>query len=117
MNADARKIIELYDMTKDVAISKIREIASSAIPVGGKALLYGSQARGDAHNGSDWDILILLDKDRLVQSDFDKVSYPFVLIGCEIGEEINPIMYTQKEWEGYRNTPFYEHVTNEGVYL
>ena len=83
-------------MNKDTTISKIRNIASSAIPNGGKAILYGSHARGDAHKDSDWDILILLDKDKLVQADFDKVSYPFVLLGCEIGEEINPIMYTKK---------------------
>ena len=104
-------------MTKDVTISKIKTIASSAIPDGGKAISYGSRARGDDHNGSDWDILILLDKDRLVQADFDKVSYPFVLLGCEIGEEINPIMYTKKEWENYRNTPFYENVSREGIFL
>lgn len=104
-------------MNENITLSKIRNIASSAIPLGGKAILYGSRSRGDAHKDSDWDILILLDKDRLVQKDFDEVSYPFVLLGCEIGEEINPIMYTKKEWENYRNTPFYENVTNEGIYL
>ena len=104
-------------MNKSAALLKIRSIASSTIPDGGKAILYGSRSRGDAHDGSDWDILILLDKDRLVQTDFDNVSYPFVLLGCEIGEEINPIMYTKKEWESYRNTPFYENVVHDGINL
>ena len=104
-------------MNSIAALSKIRTVASSAIPASGKAILYGSRSRGDAHDGSDWDILILLDKDRLVQKDFDDVSYPFVLLGCEIGEEINPIMYTKKEWESYRNTPFYENVASDGIYL
>ena len=104
-------------MNENITLSKIRNIASSAIPLGGKAILYGSRSRGDAHKDSDWDILILLDKDRLVQKDFDEGSYPFVLLGCEIGEEINPIMYTKKEWENYRDTPFYENATNEGIYL
>ncbi len=104
-------------MTKSVALSKIRQIAASAIPKGGKAILYGSRARGDAHNNSDWDILILLDKDILEQSDYDNVSYPFVLLGCDLGEEINPIMYTTKEWESYRITPFYENVVRDGIAL
>lgn len=104
-------------MTKSVALFKIRQIAASAIPKGGKAILYGSRARGDAHNNSDWDILILLDKDILEQSDYDNVSYPFVLLGCDLGEEINPIMYTTKEWESYRITPFYENVVRDGIAL
>ena len=77
--------------TDDKTILKIKDIAKSAIPSGSKAILYGSRARGDARNDSDWDILILLDKDKLEQTDYDKVSYPFVLLGCDLGTEINPI--------------------------
>lgn len=104
-------------MTSKNAIAKIKKVASMTIPIGGKAILYGSRARGDSHQGSDWDILILLNKEQLEQADYDNVSYPFVLLGCEIGEEINPIMYTKDEWESYRITPFYENVTREGVNL
>ena len=104
-------------MEDNKTIAEIRKTAASTIPDGSKAILYGSRARGDAHKGSDWDILILLNKERLEQSDYDTISYPFVLLGCDIGEEINPIMYTQKEWESYRITPFYENVTRDGVSL
>lgn len=102
-------------MSNNAVISRIKDVATTAIPAGGEAILYGSRARGDAHKGSDWDILILLDKDSLSQADFDNVSYPFVLLGCDIGEEINPIMYTMKEWGAYRITPFYENVEREGI--
>ena len=102
-------------MTTSAALSRIRQTAISTIPNGGKAILYGSRARGDARNDSDWDILILLDKDVLNQSDYDNVSYPFVLLGCDLGQEINPIMYTKKEWESYRITPFYENVLRDGI--
>lgn len=53
-------------------ILQIRNTAKSAIPSGSKAILFGSRARGDAHQDSDWDILILLDKDHLDQTDYDK---------------------------------------------
>ena len=33
----------------------------------------------------------------------------------ELGEEINPVMYTAQEWEKYRNTPFVRNVEKEGV--
>lgn len=104
-------------MTTRAALTRIKQTATSTIPKGGKAILYGSRARGDARKDSDWDILILLDKDTLDQSDYDNVSYPFVLLGCDLGQEINPIMYTTKEWESYRITPFYENVTRDGIVL
>ena len=104
-------------MTTRAALTRIKQTATSTIPKGGKAILYGSRARGDARKNSDWDILILLDKDTLDQSDYDNVSYPFVLLGCDLGQEINPIMYTTKEWESYRITPFYENVTRDGIVL
>lgn len=104
-------------MTTRAALTRIKQTATSTIPKGGKAILYGSRARDDARKDSDWDILILLDKDTLDQSDYDNVSYPFVLLGCDLGQEINPIMYTTKEWESYRITPFYENVTRDGIVL
>ena len=106
-----------YTMTARKTIEKIKKTAITTIPKDGKAILYGSRARGDARQDSDWDILIVLNKDQLEQTDYDKVSYPFVLLGCDIGEEINPILYTRKEWDAYHFTPFYENVTREGINL
>ncbi len=104
-------------MDDSYVIAKIKNVVSQSIPAGGKVILYGSRARGTANPKSDWDLLILLDKDTLAQADYDTVSYPFVLLGCELGEDINPILYTQKEWESYRVTPFYENVTRDGIIL
>ena len=101
----------------DSILANIKQLAGEVIPEGGMALLYGSRARGTAHEGSDWDVLLILNKDVLTQSDYDAVSYPFVLLGCELNEEINPIMYTAKEWQSYLATPFYESVQQDAVNL
>lgn len=98
-------------------LAQLRLLASQRIPRGGKAILYGSRARGDYGPHSDWDILLLIDKDTLEQADYDNVSYPFVLLGCDLHESITPILYTQKEWDSYKITPFYENVTREGISL
>ena len=39
-------------------LNSIRELLAQILPPYATARLYGSQARGDAHEGSDWDILI-----------------------------------------------------------
>ena len=101
----------------DSILANIKQLAGEVIPEGGMALLYGSRARGTAHEGSDWDVLLILNKDVLTQSDYDNVSYPFVLLGSELDEEINPIMYTAKEWQSYLATPFYENVQQDAVNL
>lgn len=101
----------------NTVISDIRQLASEVVPPGSGAWLFGSRARGTAHAYSDWDILLILNKDELTQSDYDMVSYPFVLLGCELGEEINPILYTEKEWQSYQATPFYESVQHDAVNL
>ena len=90
----------------ELIIDKIKDIARSTVPDGSEAILYG-----------DWDILILLNKDTLTQNDYDNVSYPFVMLGCNLGAEINPILYTKKEWETYQFTPFYENVNRDGIIL
>ena len=80
-------------------------------------VLYGSHARGQSHKESDWDILIILDKEKLEPEDYDKVSFPLTMLGWDLGARINPIMYTMKEWAASCITPFYKNVEQEGIEL
>ena len=98
-------------------INKIREVAHSTIPKGGRMFLFGSQARGDARKDSDWDILILLDKHKIVNDDFDKVAYPVVELGWKLGIEINPLIYTYTDWEKRSFTLFYKNIQKDGIEL
>ena len=103
-------------MNKQI-LDSIKKMLSANLPKDAKAMLYGSQARGDATCLSDWDILIVLDKERLMPNDYDAVTYPLTKLGWELGAEINPIMYTKKEWEASRITPFYQNVIEDAVAL
>ena len=93
-------------MDKSQIIDNIREVAKTTLPKGSSLLLYGSRARGDAGKDSDWDLLILLDKPDLSGSDYDNISFPFTMLGWNIGELISPQMYTKKAWELYRSYHF-----------
>ena len=80
-------------------LESIRELLAQILPPNATAKLYGSQARGDARRGSDWDILIVMDKDKLMPDDYYTIVYPLTKLGWELGVEINPVMYTKNEWE------------------
>jgi len=104
-------------MQNEKIIQAIRHKVKEIMPDDSTVILYGSQARGDAHDGSDWDVLILLSKDRVQLDDYDVYSYPLREMGWELGEDINPILYTKKNWEKESYTPFYKNVTEEGIVL
>ena len=52
-------------------LDRIREVARVNVPKGGRVLLYGSRARGDAKDDSDWDLLLILDKNKLEQNSIE----------------------------------------------
>ena len=104
-------------MSNDYVISRIKDAAVALIPQGGRAILYGSRARGDARPDSDWDILALLDKERITLEDMDNITYPIRELGWNLNGMRNPIMFTEKEWKAKSFTPFYKNVTKEGITL
>ena len=61
-------------MTKDDIKKKLSDTAAKVLPTDGEAWLYGSQARGSANRDSDWDILVLLEKESLDHTDFNKYA-------------------------------------------
>ena len=97
-------------------VQKIRETGHKVVPEGGQVWLYGSRARGEARAGSDWDLLILLNKPQLEASDYD-VTYPFRELGWEMGEEISPHIYTRKQWDEWTFLPYRKNVELDKIVL
>ncbi len=104
-------------MKQEIVISRIKDVAQKAVPLDGQVLLYGSRARGDAHKDSDWDLLIILNKPRIEQSDYDNVVFPFTSLGWDIDENIIPVIYTKEEWAKCSFLPFYKNVERDKIVL
>jgi len=98
-------------------LNRITQTAQAIMPDGGELILFGSQARGDAHRGSDWDLLVLLNTEHPTNADYDKYGYPFVSLGWQLGESINPVMYGKQEWQDRKFTELYQNVQREGIHL
>ena len=102
---------------REYILQSIKARAKEVLPKDGKAILFGSQARGDYREDSDWDLLLLLDKPKLSPTDFDEYAYPFFELGWQLDAEIHPLLYTVTDWEKRRGMMLYMDVKEEGVEL
>ena len=103
-------------MDKGQILERIKQLALAVLPQGSSLWLYGSRARGDEDQSSDWDLLILLDKPQLTFDDYS-VGYPFRELGWELNEEINPQVYSKDEWQSYHFSPFFKNVEHDKIVL
>lgn len=96
--------------------TNLRETAVKVLPAGSSLYLYGSRARGDYNEDSDWDLLILLNKSDIEQSDYDYV-YEFSKAGAMMDEVLIPIIYTRDQWEQRKGTDFYRNVEDDKIII
>ena len=85
-----------------------------------EVILYGSEARGDAQEHSDIDLLILVEKEKVTNQDIINIAYPLYELEAVFNYQvnINPLVYSRNQWYSRPfRTPFYIHVMNEGVKL
>lgn len=99
-------------MTKPNVIDSIRQTAASVLPKGSRLYLYGSQARGDSNEDSDWDLLILTD-DTVSRKEKEDIEFAFVQRGWDINEDISARAYSRTQWYDSPHTMFYFNVEED----
>ena len=103
-------------MKQEEVIERIKETAKRILPEGASLWLYGSRARGDARPDSDYDLLILLDKDTLRERDTD-IIYDMAELGWDLSAEINAHAYPRSKWNSWSYSPFYKNVEHDKMVL
>lgn len=92
--------------------NSIREEDSSA-----DIILFGSRARGDNTDFSDWDILVLIDDKNTLKWE-ERFRNHLYEIELETGEIISPIVYSKDYWNStMKYSPLFFHVKKEGIKL
>ncbi|MFH0975252.1 MAG: nucleotidyltransferase domain-containing protein [Spirochaetota bacterium] len=79
-------------------------------------ILYGSRARKDYRETSDWDYLILING--VVNSArIDRIRSALYEIEVETDQIINSIIRSREEWESpkYSVLPFHKNIEREGI--
>lgn len=100
-------------MEREQVISHIRQVAEKVLPKGSTLYLYGSRARGDFHEDSDWDLLVLLNKEQRDKDDWDNYAWPFTEMGWDINEDISARTFTKNQWYNGPHTMFYYNVEED----
>ena len=83
-----------------------------------EVILYGSRARGDANNNSDYDLLILVDGEMSLERE-DFICRQLYPIELETGKVLSAFVFSRMEWDTplYRSIPLHKSINIEGVIL
>ncbi|MBR6894197.1 MAG: nucleotidyltransferase domain-containing protein [Bacteroidaceae bacterium] len=101
---------------KNRVLNLIRTIVREKEPEA-QIILYGSRARGDYHEGSDWDVIIIVNKPNIEFKERGNLSYEVWDKGLDLGATINAIEYTKKQWDSAPPSLFKHNVLKDAIYL
>jgi predicted nucleotidyltransferase len=98
-------------------LTEIKKTVTNRFP-DAQIILYGSRARGDFRIDSDWDVLILLNQEKITNEIEETLTNPLYDLEIDFGQVISPMIYSAKDWNNiYSVTPFFKNVMREGKTL
>ncbi len=105
------------NQTEKIISLKIKQKIQQKDPTA-DVILFGSHARGESNKHSDWDILILVNKEKVSRTIEKEYREELFDVELEIGESISTFVFSKKDWEiKHAITPLYKNIKTEGIYL
>lgn len=106
MKTDYRTMLELIK-------ENVHEVDATA-----EVWLYASRARGEAREDSDWDVLVLSQKEQLTFKEEEQFMDHICDLMVSTGQVIQLFAYSSKDWYSrHAVTPFYQSVQSEAILL
>ena len=104
-------------MERDILLKRIKEVVLGFDPEA-EVILYGSRARGDWSEDSDWDLLVLLSEEP-ERGQRESIEDSIYKIELEVDEILVPIIRSKSFWHSPRACAmqFHENVDRDGVTL
>ncbi|MBI5102991.1 MAG: nucleotidyltransferase domain-containing protein [Nitrospirae bacterium] len=104
------------DIEKSI-LTRCRDIMKKIDP-SADVILYGSRARGDAQNDSDYDLLVLTENEASLLYE-DKIRRLIFPVELETGAVLTLMLINRHEWNSplQQASPFSQNVEREGVIL
>ena len=81
-----------------------------------RIFLFGSRARDDFRDDSDWDFLILTEK-QITQDFKNKISDLLFETELDTDQVLTSLVQNIKTWNNYSSTPFYSNITRDSIEL
>ena len=99
-------------------IDAIKGKAKELLPVGSRVVLFGSRARNEARQDSDWDIHILIPGERELKfNEWSALSIEFDDLGEDFNEIVSTLVYSTFGWERRNITMFYKNVEHDKIII
>ena len=103
-------------VTSTLILGKVKALVKTTDPEA-EVILFGSRARGDAREDSDWDILILTPKTVTLKVE-QAFRHKLFELELEYGQAISTFVYSKADWNDKHSvTPFYHNVEVEGILI
>ncbi len=104
-------------MRKELAKTKISQAIHHKDP-NAMVYLFGSRARGNNRKNSDWDILILINADKVSNEIEDGFRNELYDIELDLGQSISTFIYPKNYWTNtLKFSPLYKNILKEGIVL
>jgi len=102
------------NFTDNQLLPKIREAVLSVDP-DSKVFLFGSRARKEAKEDSDWDLLILIPTKTSLKNE-QRFRHRLFELEVKYGVALSTFVYSETDWHDHHAaTPFYQNITREAV--